>query len=80
MKNCTDCKHAQWKRTAAGRLHPDGTGRCGYPWKMPALPACTHWIGRCEPKTFGGYISRKDELPTHCTYYARAEQAGKAAV
>lgn len=26
MKNCTDCKHAEWKRTASGKLHPSGAG------------------------------------------------------
>lgn len=35
MKNCTNCKHAQWNKTAAGRLHPSGDGRCGYPVQLP---------------------------------------------
>jgi hypothetical protein len=26
MKNCTGCKHAEWKRNAAGNLHPSGVG------------------------------------------------------
>ena len=26
MKNCTDCKHALWDKTEAGRLHPKGGG------------------------------------------------------
>ena len=30
MKNCTDCKYADWQRTAAGKLHPSGDGECTY--------------------------------------------------
>jgi len=28
---CLDCKFADWNRTANGRLHPSGDGRCS--WK-----------------------------------------------
>jgi hypothetical protein len=27
---CIGCRFADWKRTAAGRLHPDKTGRCTF--------------------------------------------------
>jgi hypothetical protein len=28
---CAGCKWADWKRTASGRLHPDGEGQCTHP-------------------------------------------------
>ena len=34
MKNCTECKHADWQRNAAGNLHPSGQGSCGYGYKV----------------------------------------------
>jgi hypothetical protein len=72
MKNCTDCKYAIWKRNVSGNLHPSGDGDCMFPWKMPPLPACKYWIGSSEPRPYGGSINRRDELPTHCTYYEKA--------
>lgn len=26
MKNCINCKYAEWSRTESGRLHPSGDG------------------------------------------------------
>lgn len=72
MKNCTHCKHADWQRTAAGKLHPAGDGMCKFPVAIPPLPACMHWMAM--PRLFGGAINRQKELSTHCVYYARKEQ------
>jgi hypothetical protein len=72
MKTCTDCKYAEWKRTAAGKLHPSGDGQCRYPWKMPELPVAFHWMGSGGPKPFGGRIYRKRENKEHCAYWSRA--------
>jgi hypothetical protein len=69
MKNCTDCKWAQWRRTKAGKLHPSGDGSCAYPFKMPPLPQSMYWLS--TPKPCGGGINRKQELNDHCAYYAR---------
>lgn len=74
MKNCTDCKHAQWDRTAAGRLHPSGAGRCGYEYKVPPLPAAWRWILGGAPRVIGGHINRRRELDEHCPYFAREER------
>lgn len=71
MKNCNDCKHALWKRTEAGKLHPSGDGRCKYPWKSPALPVAFYWIGRAAQEPCGGQINRKKENTEHCAYWAR---------
>ena len=32
---CLTCKFAEWKRTASGRLHPSGDGKCT--WTMPTI-------------------------------------------
>jgi hypothetical protein len=70
MKNCTDCKHAHWERTAAGKLHPNGDGKCHYPLEMPALPAAMYWTF-CSPLPSGGFINRRRDNESHCTYWAR---------
>jgi len=70
MKKCLDCKHAAWKKTAAGRLHPSGDGQCRFEYKIPPLPACRYFIG-AWPKPCGGFINRKEELKDHCPYYQR---------
>lgn len=70
MKNCTNCELAIWDRTAAGKLHPSGDGRCGYDFKIPQLPASMTWLGN-PPKPFGGQISRRMELRDHCVYFRR---------
>ena len=69
MKNCKGCKYADWQRTAAGKLHPSGDGRCKYPWKMPLLPASMYWLGSARPS--GGRISRRENFEDHCPYYTR---------
>lgn len=73
MKDCTHCKYAQWDRTAAGKLHPLGTGKCAYPYKVPKLPESMYWKGSV-PAPSGGYISRKDRLKDDCVYYGRKRE------
>jgi hypothetical protein len=67
MKNCTRCKYADWKRTAAGRLHPDGSGKCTFPVKIPKLPAAFYWIS--TPGPYGGFIERKRDHKDDCPHY-----------
>ncbi len=71
MKNCTHCKHAEWDRTAAGKLHPSGDGTCGMKklYKLPPLPTSMYWF--ILPALSGGQINRKRELRDHCTYDER---------
>ena len=71
MKSCVGCKHAEWKRTAAGKLHPSGDGDCKYPYKSPPLPASMFWLYGHAYKPLGGHINRRRELKDHCTYYMR---------
>lgn len=70
MKDCTNCKYAEWDRTTAGKLHQAGTGKCTYPYKIPKLPVSMFWISGV-PVPYGGYISRKEELKDDCVYYGR---------
>ena len=71
MKNCLHCKYANWKRNAAGNLHPSGDGACDFPYKVPPLPASMYWIGFTNLSPSGGYINRKKELKQDCIYYQR---------
>ena len=74
MKNCTDCKYALWKRTKAGKLHSGGDGKCDYEYRVPKLPASMYWIGstNTEPSPSGGLITRRRDMDSHCSYWARA--------
>ena len=61
---CMTCALADWKRTAAGRLHPDGSGKCL--WRMPTitLPKSRYYLGFREnaiPQPHGGGIERNDD-------------------
>ena len=62
MKNsCLNCAKAKWKVTAAGRLHPNGSGVCV--WKYPdiKIPKAFYWVSGIVggPKPSGGFIDRK---------------------
>lgn len=76
MKNCTHCKHAVWQKTAAGRLHPSGAGKCGYEVKLPKLPPSMWWSGTISgaPRPRGGQINRRIDLPEHCVFFERGER------
>ena len=73
MKDCTKCKYAEWDRTVAGKLHPAGTGKCTYPYKVPKLPESMYWL-RGAPIPSGGYILRKEWLEDDCVYYSRKRE------
>jgi hypothetical protein len=70
MKTCLGCKHANWKRTTAGKLHPSGIGRCEYEVKIPVLPLSMTWILNQVP--LGGNIERHKNFLDHCPCYERA--------
>lgn len=71
MNNCTDCKYALWKRTAADSLHPRGEGVCTYAYKVPELPVSMYWNFTPVPR--GGHINRRENHPDSCVYFARSE-------
>jgi hypothetical protein len=73
MKNCLGCKYAEWDRSKNGNLHPSGNGRCGFPYKVPQLPASMYWIMYEVPKPHGGFINRRESFAEHCPYYLRGE-------
>lgn len=68
MKNCTDCVYADWKKTAAGKLHPSGDGKCTNVVKLPKLPEEFYFIN--EPHIYGGSINRRNELKVDCVYFS----------
>ncbi len=70
MKNCKGCAWAEWRRTANGRLHPSGDGKCTYIIRVVALPACAN--GRGTP-VICRYINRNHEFKDHCMAYTRAD-------
>lgn len=65
---CDKCLYADWTRTSNGRLHPNKSGHCSYPWEMPPLPAAKYWLSRGAPEPFGGSITRGVELSRPCPY------------
>ena len=73
MRACTDCAHAEWVKTSAGRLHPKGSGMCRFPYKLPALPLAFHWHNIITPRPLGGAISRRSEMPDRCPCFQRAK-------
>lgn len=68
MKTCLDCKFADWRRNADGKLHRSGDGKCTYKVKMPVLPQAFYYIS--NPHISGGIISRKKDFDNNCAYYA----------
>jgi hypothetical protein len=71
MKNCTDCKYANWQRTASDKLHPSGDGMCMWLLQIPELPASMWWDG-FPPRANGGAINRRKDVAEHCVYWDRA--------
>jgi len=64
MSDCNDCKFAEWQRTAKGRLHPSGNGKCTWKgWKEWKMPASFYYPSQANMRSVaapdGGYINRK---------------------
>jgi len=57
---CMTCKFAEWQKTAAGKLHPSGDGRCKWIYPLVRLPVGMYWVGG-ELRPSGGNINRRDE-------------------
>jgi hypothetical protein len=73
MKSCNGCAYAEWERTASGRLHPSGVGKCTYKVALPELPSCMSWRS-CfgdEIKPIRHAIERHRELLTDCKFYIK---------
>jgi len=77
MNGCDACKHANWKRTTNGRLHPDKTGRCGFIWNPPPIPlaysAGTFAKNGQVPTLTGGYIGRSDPMYDNCPCFESSD-------
>lgn len=74
---CLTCTRADWHKTAAGRLHPDGQGKCV--WTPPHIPTPAAWnwghgfgTTRRQPIPEWGSIERKTLWPVaECETYER---------
>lgn len=74
---CLTCKLADWKKTASGRRHPDGSGHCA--WKPPHIPTPAAWnwgsgfgSERRQPVPQWGHIERSTMWPVlECETYKR---------
>jgi hypothetical protein len=71
VKTCKECKYADWDKTAMGRLHPSGDGKCRYQYKIPQAPKAFYFAGG-TPVPCGGFINRKQEFKDHCVYWSHA--------
>ena len=70
---CLSCVHAEWKRTANGRLHPHQMGMCR--WKLSSIdiPAAFYWgyAAGDQPHLSGGLIERNVPVVACKTYEAK---------
>lgn len=73
MTSCNGCKYANWQKTAAGRMHPSGDGKCTYEYSVPCLPLAFYYIP-AVPVPCGGHINRRKEFNEHCPYWSAAEK------
>lgn len=87
---CATCRFAEWKKTANGRRHPDGTGLCAYQFPDGPLPRWVNLRARlplvtvCEALNHlggGRWIYRRDYRHTVAvpcaTHAPLAHQGGK---
>lgn len=72
MKNCTDCMHAHWYKTSAGRLHPSGNGECHKAIPEIKLPEAFKVLQQAH--IVGGRINRRETLSRDCIYFCRGDQ------
>ena len=67
---CLTCNLAEWHRTANGRRHPDGQGKCG--WKPLHIPTAAVWKwdthGAKQPRPIWGQIERLRHITVCETY------------
>lgn len=72
---CTECKHAVWERTKAGRLHPSGDGECTFEVEV-RLPKAKYLIGGLA--LGGGLVNRRSDKWTECPCFEANESERKA--
>lgn len=67
---CLGCRYANWQKTATGRLHPNGQGKCerlrAHPLDL-RLPASFYWLSG-SPMPAGGHIERNHPLREKCIF------------
>jgi hypothetical protein len=78
---CQTCKLAEWDKTANGRRHPNGQGKCG--WTVPYIPtpAAFKWGfygDRTQPMAYGGRIEWRYPVEKCEIYEAQPEKWQRA--
>lgn len=74
VSRCLDCKHAEWLRTDAGRLHPSGQGQCSWTQTFQVAASTDRGFDpRGTPvEMHGGYIYRHGgSVIKKCAVYQR---------
>lgn len=75
-KTCLNCALAKWDRTATGRLHPSGNGRCLWVMDKIAIPRAFYWLSSSQdyfPWPSGGWINRR-KPHTDCPLWTAKEK------
>ena len=72
---CMTCQFANWRKTASGKMHPTGEGKCTYALSEMIIPASYYWIGFREkgPMPSGGRIDRRAPFSRRCPTYKAIE-------
>ena len=71
-QRCTECAHALWNRTAKGRLHSSGDGKCvAKIAPPPTLPKAIRWA--VTPRVVGGWINRRQANHSNCPLFQPKE-------
>jgi hypothetical protein len=71
---CLTCKLAEWDKTASGRLHANGIGKCA--WKPAHIPTPSVWRWNLinaakQPIPIGGWLERKRPITSCETYESK---------
>jgi len=76
-QSCLNCKHAKWRFTRGGNLHPSGDGWCG--WQAPkiSIPSAFYWLNS-ERQPAGGHITRRSPFGDCPTWEAGRTWMGDA--
>jgi hypothetical protein len=70
LSRCATCRHAEWKKTANGRRHPEGSGKCAFQFAETPVPKWLNlkrWGAVDQPTTLREAI--ESSSPARWIYY-----------
>lgn len=77
--DCKNCRYAVWKKTASGRLHPSGDGKCMFTWEPLPLPKSYFGMSIPRPVLQGRSVDRHDPFKNCQTWTElRADEMNRA--